>query len=107
VSLLVFCRALLQLAQADGSSAITYIDPAGKRRIYASFQRHVVDVQGTLDKVAQAGVRAITRLFYSLAGVVTLNATKNQLSQKIEFMLANGSGDYAYEIVWHLPAIAR
>jgi hypothetical protein len=72
------------------------------------FQRHIVDVQGTPDKVAQAGVRAITvRVFYSLAGVersktVTLNATKNQLSEKIEFMLPSGSGDYAYEIVWQL-----
>jgi hypothetical protein len=72
------------------------------------FQRHIVDVQGTPEKVAQAGVRAITvRVFYSLAGVersktVTLNATKNQLSEKIEFMLPNGGGDYAYEIVWQL-----
>jgi hypothetical protein len=69
-------------------------------------QRYFVDVQGTADKLAQAGVRAVTvRVFYSLAGVersktVTLNASTDHLSEKVEFMGLNGHGDYAYEIVW-------
>jgi hypothetical protein len=71
-------------------------------------QRTNVEVQGDPEAIQKAGVRAVTvRVFYTLAGVekvktVTLNAMKNQLSEKIEFMLPEGSPEYAYEIIWQL-----
>jgi hypothetical protein len=72
------------------------------------FQRRSVDIQASPDAVQKSGIRAITvRLFYTIAGVeksksVTLNAAKNQLSEKLEFMLPADSTDYAYEITWQL-----
>jgi hypothetical protein len=46
-------------------------------------------------------------VFYTLGGVekaktVTLNAAKNQLSEKVEFMLPADVTDYTYEITWQL-----
>ena len=72
------------------------------------FQRKTVDIQASPDAVQKAGIRAVTvRLFYTLAGVeksksVTLNAAKNQLSEKVEFMLPVDATDYAYDITWQL-----
>ena len=72
------------------------------------FQRRIVELQAAPDAVQQHGIRAITvRVFYTLAGVeksktVTLNAAKNQLSEKIEFMLPGDSVDYAYDMTWQL-----
>lgn len=72
------------------------------------FQRRTIEVQAAPEAVQKAGIRAITvRLFYTLAGVeksksVTLNASKNQLSEKVEFMLPTDATDYAYDITWQL-----
>jgi hypothetical protein len=72
------------------------------------FQRRTVEVQAAPEAVQQHGIRAVTvRVFYTLAGVeksktVTLNASKNQLSEKVELMLPADVGDYAYEITWQL-----
>lgn len=72
------------------------------------FQRRTVEVQAAPEAVTQQGIRAITvRVFYTLAGAeksktVTLNAAKNQLSEKVEFMLPANVTDYAYDITWQL-----
>lgn len=72
------------------------------------FQRKVVDIQASPDAVQKSGIRAVTvRLYYTIAGVeksksVTLNAAKNQLSDKVEFMLPADSTDYAYDVTWQL-----
>jgi hypothetical protein len=72
------------------------------------FQRMTVELQGAVDAIQKAGVRAVTvRVFYSLAGVeksktVTLNAAKSQLSEKLEFILPTGAAEYAYEMTWQL-----
>ncbi len=72
------------------------------------FQRRSVELQATADAVQQHGIRAITvRVFYTLGGVeksktVTLNPAKNQLSEKLEFMMPGDAADYAYEISWQL-----
>jgi len=72
------------------------------------FQRRSVELQAAADAVQKHGIRAITvRLFYTLAGVeksktVTLNPAKNQLSEKVEFMMPADAADYAYEITWQL-----
>jgi hypothetical protein len=74
----------------------------------AAFQRKTIDIQASPDAVQKAGIRAITvRVFYTLAGVeksktVTLNAAKNQLSDKLELMLPADAGEYAYDITWQL-----
>lgn len=71
-------------------------------------QRRSVDIQASPDAVQKAGIRAVTvRVYYKIAGVektksVTLNATKNQLSDKVEFMLPADTTDYAYDITWQL-----
>ena len=72
------------------------------------FLKKTVEVQAAPEAVQQQGIRAITvRVFYTLAGVeksktVTLNAAKNQLSEKVEFMLPANVSDYAYDITWQL-----
>jgi hypothetical protein len=81
---------------------------AGALTMMPPFQRRSVELQAAPEAVTQHGIRAITvRVFYTLGGVeksksVTLNASKNQLSEKIEFMLPNDVADYAYEITWQL-----
>jgi hypothetical protein len=47
------------------------------------------------------------RVWYDLGGEpqmkqVTLNASKGELSEKVEFMLPRNSYDYEYEIEWRL-----
>lgn len=72
------------------------------------FQRRSVELQAAADAVQQNGIRAVTvRVFYTLGGVekskvVTLNAAKSQLSEKVEFMLPADVVDYEYEITWQL-----
>lgn len=72
------------------------------------YTRRSVDLQGDPKTVADAGIRSITvRLFYDLAEKpqvkqVTLNVSKGQLSEVIEFMSLPDKTDYDYEIVWQL-----
>jgi hypothetical protein len=81
---------------------------AGALTMTPPFQRRAVELQATPEAVAQHGIRAVTvKVFYTLGGVekaktITLNAAKNQLSEKIEFMLPADVTDYAYEITWQL-----
>jgi hypothetical protein len=72
------------------------------------YARRLVDIQGDPKTAADAGMRSITvRVFYDLAGKsqvkqVTLNASKGQLSEQVEFMALPDKTDYDYEIVWQL-----
>jgi hypothetical protein len=72
------------------------------------YTRRQVDIQGDPKAVADAGIRSITvRLFYDLAGKqqvkqVTLNVSKGQLSEQVEFMAPPDKTEYDYEIVWQL-----
>jgi hypothetical protein len=72
------------------------------------YARRQVDIQGDPKAVADAGIRSITvRLFYDLAGKqqvkqVTLNVSKGQLSEQVEFMAPPDKTEYDYEIVWQL-----
>lgn len=81
---------------------------AGALTMAPPFQRRTVELQAAPEAVAQHGIRAITvRVFYTLGGAeksktVTLNAAKNQLSEKVEFMLPGDASDYSYEITWQL-----
>src|SRR6185437_9523278 len=72
------------------------------------YQRRTVEIQADPAAITAAEVRAITvKIFYNLGGTeqvkqVTLNATKAQLSEKIEFMLPANNFNYDYEITWRL-----
>jgi hypothetical protein len=72
-------------------------------------QRVELDLQATPDTIAKAQVRAITvKVFYNLGSgelvrQKTLNAAKNQLSDRIDFLLPQDKTDYEYEIIWQLP----
>jgi hypothetical protein len=79
---------------------------AGAIGLAPPFQRRIVDLQADPDAIAKAEVRSITvKIFYDLGSgeqvkQVTLNATKSQLSDKVEFLLPAGKVDYSYEITW-------
>lgn len=72
------------------------------------YARRLVDIQGDPKAAADAGMRSITvRVFYDLAGKpqvkqATLNASKAQLSEQVEFMAPPDKTEYEYEIVWQL-----
>jgi hypothetical protein len=72
------------------------------------YQRRFVALEGDAGDVKAAQVRSITvRVWYDLGGSpqmkqVTLNASKGELSDKIEFMLPRNAYDYDYEIEWRL-----
>jgi hypothetical protein len=81
---------------------------AGAISLAPPLQRHIVDLQADPDAITSAGVRSITvKLYYDLGAgeqvkQVTLNASKGQLSDKLEFLLPAGKGDYGYEIQWRM-----
>ncbi|HEX7077922.1 MAG TPA: hypothetical protein VF363_05840 [Candidatus Eisenbacteria bacterium] len=81
---------------------------AGAIDLAPPFQKRSVDLQADPDAITQAGVRSITvKVFYKLGDAeqvkqVTLNASKGQLSDKIDFILPADKTDYDYEITWHL-----
>jgi hypothetical protein len=81
---------------------------SGAINLAPPFQKHSVDLQADPDAITQAGVRSITvKIFYNLGDTeqvkqVTLNATKGQLSDRIDFILPSGAADYDYEITWQL-----
>lgn len=72
------------------------------------YTRRLVDIQGDPKTATDTGMRAVTvRIFYELAGKpqvkqVTLNVSKGQLSELVEFMAPPDKTDYEYEIVWQL-----
>lgn len=72
------------------------------------YRRRTVMVDGNVEEMQQAGVRAVTvKVFYDLAGAeqskqVTLNVAKGQVAEKIEMLVPPGSQDYAFEILWQL-----
>ena len=81
---------------------------AGAINLAPPFQKRSVDLQADPDLIAQAGVRSITvKIFYNLGETeqvkqVTLNATKGQLSDKIDFILPTDKANYDYQIDWRL-----
>ena len=81
---------------------------AGAINLAPPFQKRSVDLQADPDLIAQAGVRSITvKIFYNLGETeqvksVTLNATKGQLSDKIDFILPADKANYDYQIDWRL-----
>jgi len=81
---------------------------AGAINLAPPFQKRSIDLQADPDAITQAGVRSITvKVFYKLGETeqvkqVTLNATKGQLSDRIDFILPADKVDYDYEIAWQL-----
>ncbi len=81
---------------------------AGAIDLAPPFQKRSVDLQADPDAITKAGVRSITvKIYYKLGDTeqekqVTLNASKGQLSDKIDFILPTEKNDYDYEITWHL-----
>jgi hypothetical protein len=81
---------------------------AGAIDLAPPFQKKSVDLQADPDAIAQAGVRSITvKVYYKLGDTeqmkqTTLNATKGQLSDRIDFILPADKTDYDYEINWRL-----
>lgn len=81
---------------------------AGAIDLAPPFQKRSVDLQADPDAITQAGVRSITvKIYYKLGDTeqekqVTLNASKGQLSDRIDFILPTDKNDYDYEITWHL-----
>jgi hypothetical protein len=81
---------------------------AGAVNLAPPYQRREVSLEADPDPIAAAEVRAITaKIFYDLGAgeqskQTTLNAAKQQLSGKLEFLLPAGSFDYGYEILWRL-----
>ncbi|HLQ66535.1 MAG TPA: hypothetical protein VK123_04790 [Candidatus Limnocylindrales bacterium] len=81
---------------------------AGAIDLAPPFQKKSVDLQADPDAIAQAGVRSITvKVYYKLGDTeqvkqATLNATKGQLSDRIDFILPSDKNDYDYEINWRL-----
>lgn len=81
---------------------------AGAIDLAPPFQKRSVDLQADPDEIAKAGVRSITvRVFYKLGDTeqvkqVTLNATKGQLSDRIDFILPSDKVSYDYQIDWRL-----
>jgi hypothetical protein len=72
------------------------------------YQRRSVELQADADMLKDAQVRLVTvKVHYDLAGAeqvrqASLNPSKGQLSEKIEFMLPGEEYDYEYEIIWRL-----
>lgn len=72
------------------------------------FRRRIVMVDGNVEEMQAAGVRAVTvKLFYDLAGAeqskqVTLNVAKGQVAEKIEMLTPPDSQAYAFEVNWQL-----
>ena len=81
---------------------------AGAINLAPPFQKRSVDLQADPDVIAKAEVRSITvKVYYKLGETeqvkqVTLNATKGQLSDRVDFILPAGKVDYDYEIKWTL-----
>ncbi|MGE5178781.1 MAG: hypothetical protein ACM3PF_06805 [Bacteroidota bacterium] len=81
---------------------------AGAIDLAPPFQKRSVDLQADPDAITQAGVRSITvKIFYNLGDAeqvkqVTLNATKGQLSDHIDFILPKDKLNYDYQIDWRL-----
>ncbi|MDO6431861.1 hypothetical protein Q4E93_14745 [Flavitalea sp. BT771] len=72
------------------------------------YQKRSVEFTADPTAVSTNGIRLITvKLFYTLNGnelskVVTLNPSKSQLSEKVDFLLPADSFDYKYQVEWKL-----
>ena len=81
---------------------------AGVIGLTPPFRKASVELQADPDLIAQAGVRLITVKIYYMMGEteqvkqVTMNATKGQLSDRVDFILPAGALSYDYEIEWQL-----
>lgn len=81
---------------------------SGAVNLAPPYQRRTVEFQADQNNLTTAGVRLITvNVFYKLGTTelkkqVTLNPSKNQLSEKAEFMLPADIYDYEYEVSWRL-----
>lgn len=81
---------------------------SGAINLAPPFQKRSVEFQADPAAITSNGIRLITvKLFYTLNGneltkVVTLNPSKNQLSEKVDFLLPANSFDFQYQINWKL-----
>jgi hypothetical protein len=81
---------------------------AGAISLAPPFQKRSVNLEADPDPISQAGVRSITvKVYYKPNEAeqmkqVTLNATKGQLSDRVDFILPASAPDYDYEIIWQL-----
>jgi hypothetical protein len=81
---------------------------AGAINLAPPFQKRSVEFQADPTIVSSSGIRLITvKLFYTINGnelskVITLNPSKSQLSEKIDFLLPADSFDYKYQVDWKL-----
>ena len=81
---------------------------SGAVNLAPPYQRREVTLEADPDMLAEAEVRSVTvSIFYELGGGeqskrVTLNASKGELSEKIEFLLPADQYEYEYEISWRL-----
>lgn len=72
------------------------------------FQKRTVEFQADQARLTDANVRLVTvKLIYTLNGrelskIVTLNPSRNQLSERVDFMLPADSYNYQYEVTWKL-----
>ncbi len=82
---------------------------SGAINLAPPFQKRMVEFQADPSVVTANNIRLITvKLYYTLNGkeqmkMVTLNPAKNQLSEKVEFMLPADLFAYQYEVAWKLP----
>jgi hypothetical protein len=83
--------------QKSSSGAINLAPP---------YQKRTVEFQADANTLSTNAVRLVTvKVFYELGGKeltkqVTLNPSKGQLSEKVDFMLPGETYDYKYEITW-------
>lgn len=81
---------------------------SGAINLNPPFQKRTVEFQADQAKLAENNVRLVTvKLIYTLNGqelskMVTLNPAKNQLSEKVDFMLPADSFNFQYEVTWKL-----
>jgi hypothetical protein len=80
----------------------------GAINVVPPFQKRSVDVDADPDAMTQAGVRIATvKLYYKLGDtekvkVVTLNALKGKLSERIDFIMPPDQPNYEYEVEYQL-----
>ncbi|WEK35043.1 MAG: hypothetical protein P0Y53_21350 [Candidatus Pseudobacter hemicellulosilyticus] len=81
---------------------------AGAINLAPPFQKRSVEFTADPAAVTANNIRLITvKLFYTLNGnehtkVVTLNPSRNQLSERVEFLLPANSFDFQYQVNWKL-----
>jgi hypothetical protein len=81
---------------------------SGAINVVPPFQKRSVDVDADPEAMAKAGVRVATvKLYYKLGDtekvkIVTLNALKGKLSERIDFIMPPDQASYEYEVDYQL-----